>query len=587
MTDSKKRWAESYRARLALGYVVVVALVAAAWAWSLYGPITDAVIEQQQSHLQSVAQAGALALADADDPPETVVAALVQETNLRMTLVAADGTVLADSTEDPITMENHANRPEVSEALTGRIGRDIRVSATQNVEQMYVAVPATYSGERAAVRVSESLERISQLSASARRSGLILLALAVALALVLGSRVATSTARPVERLADAACAMASGDLSSAVPEETGALKPLSAALGQLRTQMRDRITDLEGEQRSLRAVLDGLTDAVFLLEDDTVRLTNKAAGTMFRAAQSELQDLALRDTPLPASLVAAITADLGTASTVVRELEPDPLQRSLRVVVVPLDALGEHARTLVIVSDVSERVTLDTVRRDFVTNASHELKTPTAGILLLAQSAAQAEDDGDHGRALSFLGQIEREADRLRHLVLDLLDLSRLETAPEPGGVTDMRQAIELSLSAHRRAAGAKGLALAADFTGVEGHDAYARADATDIAIALDNALANAVTYTERGGITVRLDGTDTEILVTVSDTGVGIPPEHLPRVFERFYRVDRARSRDSGGTGLGLALVKHVVERSGGEVSIKSALREGTSLLVRLPRAR
>ncbi|MGB4592373.1 MAG: ATP-binding protein [Coriobacteriia bacterium] len=587
MTDSTKRWAESYRARLALGYVLVVALLAAAWAWSLYGPLTDAVIEQQQSHLQSVAQAGALVLADATGSPEDTVAALVEGTDLRLTLVAADGAVLVDSIEDPASMENHADRPEVREALAGRIGRDIRLSATQNVEQMYVAVPATYGDGRAVVRVSESLERISQLSASARRSGLILLAIAVAIALAVGSRVAASTARPVERLADAACAMASGDLSSDVPVEAGALRPLSSALGELRTQMRDRITDLEGEQRSLRAVLDGLTDAVFLLEGDTVRLTNKAAGTMFRAAPGDLRGLPLRATPLPASLVAAISAGLGMGSTVVRELDPDPLQRSLRVVVVPLDAPGERAPTLVIVSDITERVTLDTVRRDFVTNVSHELKTPTAGILLLAQSAARAEDDGDHEQALSFLGQIEHEADRLRHLVLDLLDLSRLETAPEPGSVTDMRQAIELSLSAHRRAAGAKGLALASDFSGVEGHDAYARADATDIAIALDNALANAVTYTERGGVTVRLDATGTEIVVTVSDTGIGIPPEHLPRVFERFYRVDRARSRDSGGTGLGLALVKHVVERSGGGVSVESTLGKGTSLRIRLPRAR
>ncbi|MHB1341248.1 MAG: sensor histidine kinase [Coriobacteriia bacterium] len=587
MTDSARRWAESYRARLALGYVLVVALFAAAWAWSLYGPMTDAVIEQQQSHLQSVAQAGALVLSDTTDSPARAVAALVAGTELRMTLVAADGTVLADSVENPAAMENHADRPEVREALAGRIGRDIRLSATQNVEQMYVAVPARLDSGRAAVRVSESLERISQLSASARRSGLILLAIAVAIALIVGSRVAASTARPVERLADAACAMASGDLSSAVPEETGALKPLSSALGQLRMQMRDRITELESEQRSLRAVLDGLTDAVFLLEDDTVRLTNKAAGTMFRAAQGELRDIALRETPLPASLVAAIIAELGTTSTVVRELEPDPLQRSLRVVVVPLDASGERPRRLVIVADITERVTLDTVRRDFVTNASHELKTPTAGILLLAESATHAEDDGDHQQALSFLGQIEHEAHRLRHLVLDLLDLSRLETAPVPGSVTDMRQAIELSLSAHRRAAGVKGLTLATDFSGVEGHDAYARADATDIAIALDNALANAVTYTERGGITVQLDATATEIVVTVSDTGIGIPPEHLARVFERFYRVDRARSRDSGGTGLGLALVKHVVERSGGDVSIESTLREGTALRIRLPRAR
>ncbi len=586
MTHRTRR-IDSYRLRLVFGYVAVVAVIAGAWAWSLYGPLTDAVIEQQQAHLQSVAQAGVLVVAESSATPELTVSRLVARTDLRMTVVTADGTVLADSMEDPAAMGYHGDRPEIIAALAGDVGRDVRRSATQGVEQMYVAVPATYDGERVALRVSESLAKISELSADARRTGLLLLALSVVLALMVAVRSATSTARPVERLADAACAMAAGDLTSNVQGEQGALEPLSVALADLRTQMRARIGDLESEQRNLRTVLDGLDDAVLLLDGSHVRLVNRATTTIFRTTVTEIRDRDITLAGLPASLTSAIAEAIGGSGGTVRELGPDPLQRYFRLVVVPLDAAEGTARHLVVISDVTDRMRLESMRRDFVANASHELKTPTTGILLLAESASHAAADGDTGQALAFLGQIAAEAARLRQLVLDLLDLSRLESTSPADGVTDMRQAIDLTLSAHRRAANARGLTLDADFSATEGIDVYATADATDVAVALDNLLANAIAYTETGGVRVALSAADTTIAVEVTDTGLGIPAKDLPRVFERFYRVDRSRTRDSGGTGLGLALVRHVVERAGGTAEIESRPGSGTTVTITLPRAR
>ncbi|MEN6429901.1 MAG: histidine kinase dimerization/phospho-acceptor domain-containing protein, partial [Coriobacteriales bacterium] len=453
MTDRTLGWAGRYRTRMTLGYVLVVALLALVWGWSLYGPLTDAVTDQQQGHLQSVAQAGALVVSEHPSDLESAVRGLVAGTGLRMTVIAADGEVLADSSEDPRSMANHANRPEVAEALTGRVGHDVRLSATQNIEQMYVAVPARIGDRRVVVRVSESLASISELSASARRTGLAILIAGVAAALLIGGWIARSTARPVEQLADAACAMAAGDLTSPIPAGSGPLEPLASALKQLREQMRERIDALESERKSLRSVVDGLQDAVLLLEDDVITLHNRAAVLLLRSRPAELQGRRLADTPLSASLVAAIKSALAEGGTVLRDLAPDPLQRSLRLAVVPLGTSGDRSRTLVIVSDITERTVLDSMRRDFVTNASHELKTPTAGILLLAQSAAQAAADGDKDRALGFLAQIEHEAQRLRQLVLDLLDLSRFEGPAARDEVTDVRQAVELSVTAHRRSA--------------------------------------------------------------------------------------------------------------------------------------
>jgi two-component system sensor histidine kinase SenX3 len=240
-----------------------------------------------------------------------------------------------------------------------------------------------------------------------------------------------------------------------------------------------------------------------------------------------------------------------------------------------------------VVADVTERSRLDAMRRDFVANVSHELKTPTAGILLLAESAGQAASDGDAAQALAFVGQIQAEAARLRNMVMDLLDLSRLDSAPEPGTVTDVRRSVELALAGHGRAAQERGLALKADLSAVAGEDVAVVADTTDVAIALDNLLANAIAYTEAGRVSVRVSADDTSVEIAVADTGVGIPASDLERVFERFYRVDRSRSRDSGGTGLGLSLVRHAVERWGGTVTLESPPGKGTTAILRLRRAR
>ncbi len=253
---------------------------------------------------------------------------------------------------------------------------------------------------------------------------------------------------------------------------------------------------------------------------------------------------------------------------------------------IPLDSGQEDGRVLVVVSDVTERARLDRVRRDFVANASHELKTPVAGIQLLAESAGNAAADGDVEQSLLFSGQIHAEAVRLERLVRDLLDLSRLETTAQSGEVTDIRQAIENAVVSHRAAAARSGLSLDVDLSAIRGLDVFVSAEPTDMAVALDNLLDNAIAYTETRRRNHRRHPRRVSGQGPVADTGSGIPAEDLPRVFERFYRVDRARSRESGGTGLGLALVRHVVERSGGTVVVASEEGVGSTFTVSLPRA-
>ena len=380
--------------------------------------------------------------------------------------------------------------------------------------------------------------------------------------------------------------MAGGNLDVEIPQVPADLVPLAESLSALKRQMQARLTALEAEQKTLRTALNGLADAVFLIEDGIIRYANSAAGRIFRMPAGGWRDVALEDVGLPESLVSTIATHLDSPTRFTAELEPDPVGRTLRLAVVSLAAGGEGGRTLVVVSDVTERARLDRVRRDFVANASHELKTPVAGIQLLAESAGDAAADGDVEQSLRFSAQIHAEAVRLERLVRDLLDLSRLETATPSGELTDIRQAIENAVVSHRAAATRRGLSLDVDLSAIRGVDVFVAAERTDVAVALDNLLDNAIAYTEEGGASIAVTATEAIVRITVADTGTGIPAEDLPRIFERFYRVDRARSRESGGTGLGLALVRHVVERSGGTVIVASEEGVGTTFTMSLKRA-
>lgn len=582
---TRPRIADSYRARLIVGYMLVAAVFAAAWLWSLYGPLTQSVLRQQEISLSALARANALYASESSATPQAVALKLAAN-DVRVTIVAADGKVLADSGNDPAGMENHADRPEVAAALGGATGSARRVSKTDGVEELYIAVPARVGGRSVALRVSQPLAEVGAIARTSRQVGLALLMVALVIAAIIASWASGAAARPIRELSVAAKRMASGDLSVGIPEVPADLDALASALQSLREQMKSRLSALEGEQKTLRTALDGLYDAVFLLEGETIRYANGAAGRIFRTPAGGWRDIELSRAGLPESLAAPIREHVSSGRPFLAELDPDPTGTWLRVAVVPIDTAREGGRVLVVVSDVTDRARLESVRRDFVANASHELKTPVAGIQLLAESAENAAADGDIDQSLAFTKQIEAEAFRLKRLVGDLLDLSRLESAPAPDALTDVRQAVENAIVGHRSASNRAELDLDVDLSAISGVDIYVAAEPTDVAVALDNLLDNAIAYTERGGVTVRVEADASQVRIVVQDTGSGVSAEHLPRIFERFYRVDRARSRESGGTGLGLALVRHVAERSGGSVSVASEVGTGTTFTLTLPRA-
>ncbi len=318
-------------------------------------------------------------------------------------------------------------------------------------------------------------------------------------------------------------------------------------------------------------VLDSMEEGVLLAAPDgLVTFANPAVEQLLGSRPREVAYIN------PPSLRHAL-AQAAAGEHVTVEAEVGAPARWLRAAASPV---GDDGSALLVVRDVTRAKRLDEIRRDLVANASHELKTPAATIQAAAETARYVAAD-DPAALPRFLEQLEREAVRLSRIVADLLDLSRLESGSEADDTVPLDEVVEEEVARSAETAEAAGVGLSTDIA-----QATVRGSTRDLALMVRNLVENAVHYTRPGGkVEVALKSIGSEVVLCVRDTGIGIASRDMPRVFERFYRADRARSRETGGTGLGLSIVKHVAENHGGTVSVASELGQGSEFEVRLPR--
>jgi len=511
------------------------------------------------------------------------VAAVVD--GIRVVFVAPDGTVVADSSLPPSRvgdMENHAARPEVAAALAGRVGRHTRESASVGRPQRYAAVPAPGGG---AVRVSADPARGV---GEALRGWLLQGAVAGLLgALLLSYAWSWLTARSLERMRTVAASVAGGDLSQRIRRHSGdELDAIAGAIDQMAEQLRLRLEEATHEKERLHAVLNGMVEGVLVVDTGgKIVLVNQRARAFFDVGGPAVSRSVL-EVIRNAELDDVLTQAARTDEPVGREIRlAGPGERVLRMHAVRFPAApAPRMGTVAVFHDVTEIVRLEQVRRDFVANASHELRTPLTAIsgfaeTLLASQKLSREDQR------AYLEVIDRHAQRLTHIVSDLLELSKIESQKvDLESVSlDVAGLAERLLADYHERFQDKDLLASVERRG----DPVARADARACEQVLINLVDNAIKYTEPGGsVTVRVEAEGNEVAVSVVDTGIGIPPEDRERIFERFYRVDKARSRELGGTGLGLSIVKHLVQNQGGEISVRSTPGQGSTFRFTLPRA-
>ncbi|MBP1642250.1 MAG: multi-sensor signal transduction histidine kinase [Acidobacteria bacterium] len=515
------------------------------------------------------------------------VTALAEETSYRITIIAIEGTVVADSERTPAQlaeMDNHLSRPEVAEALARGEGRAIRRSETTGVETAYAArLVHDANGGAAIVRLGLPIASLASLRRSLTGALLLSAALAAALVALLSWWLTRSLFRPLSALIATAHRMGEGDYRArpAVPEQ-GELATLGRALERIAANARGQIAAVEAERDHLRATVASMTEGVLVADrHGRGQLVNPAFRDLFglpaQSAPEEVLGLA-REARLD-DLIAATLASHRAASAELERLEP--AARTLALFASPLEPDGG---VVVVARDITEAERLTRMRKDFVANVSHELKTPLAAIRGYAETLVDGAAE-ERTTALRFSERILDQCRRLGDLLEDLLTLSRLEGTQPFRALerVDLRELAHEAAELVGAAAAARSIAVVVEAGGVPA----VVGDPDGLLRLLANLLDNAVKYNrESGAVTVRLREQGEHAVLEVADTGIGIAPAHLARIFERFYRVDRGRARDEGGTGLGLAIVKHVAQAHQGRVEVESEPGVGSTFRVLLPRA-
>ncbi|MBI4269569.1 MAG: HAMP domain-containing protein [Candidatus Rokubacteria bacterium] len=531
-------------------------------------------------------------------PQEEVRAWVVQAarpTETRVTLIEPTGRVLGDSevgVDDLARVENHAGRPEVREALEGRAGRDLRTSATLQAPLLYVALPVHDAGRvigvlRLALPLSVVMASREAVHRVMLASGLVALAAALAIGLFVARRVT----RPIVDMQDIARRMSAGDFTARAPVRSpDEIGTLGRALNAMTARLRGEIQDLQQEQAKATAILDGMVEGVIAVDGrDAILLMNERARTILGLGAARPEGRPFLEIVRNVNLHEILRAVRGAGEAGMSRHElrlAAPTERRLQVNAVPLRLAGDEVGAVMVLHDVTELRRLEQVRTEFVANVSHELRTPLTAIHgYLETLLGGALEERDNARR--FLEIVFRHTERLGRLLDDLTDLSNIELGRvalrlEPVRLDEVVDSV-LAIIAPRAESGR--VALAADLpVGLP----PVSGDRDRLAQILINLVDNAVKYTPEGGrVTVSArPAADGRVEVAVADTGVGIPPTDLPRITERFYRVDKARSRELGGTGLGLAIVKHLVLAHAGELAIESTPGRGTTVRVTLPPA-
>ncbi len=510
---------------------------------------------------------------------------------IRITLVLPSGEVVGDSDEDPKLMENHAGRPEVKEALSGQTGISTRYSVTLEKEMMYVAMPVKREGVIVgAIRVSIPVVAIdTALRAIYGKIALFVIFMIIVTA-ALSFYIARRISQPLGELKRGAQRFAEGDFTHRlfVPGFQE-LSDLAEALNKMVQQLGEKIRLITEQRNELETILSAMREGVLACDSDERIITlNQAAesllGIDLSAAKGHTVQEAIRNADLQL-FINRIASGLGEALTEIVLYGPE--KKVLQVTGTVLrDSEGKQIGILVVLNDITRLRHLENIRREFVANVSHELKTPITSIKGYVETLQEGAID-DKKNARKFLDVIFKQADLLHALIDDLLSLSKIEQEAERGEVqlaeVQVRGIIEAALAAYETRARERRIQMT-----LNGNDAVVvEANARLLEQAVGNLLDNAIKYSEPGG-SIEIDVTpgEKEVTITVNDHGCGIAPEHLPRLFERFYRVDKGRSRELGGTGLGLAIVKYIIQAHGGDVTVESTPGKGSAFSIHLPKA-
>lgn len=514
---------------------------------------------------------------------------LGEQANRRITVVLANGTVVSDSDENPATMDNHGDRPEIQAALAGAIGDDIRYSHTLGEEMAYVAValPEPHA-PRGAVRLAIPLTELhKELARIYLRLALGMLGITL-LAAGLAMFVARRISQPLEQMQAGAARFGHGDLTHRLPASgVQEFNRLAQAMNEMAAELNHRIRSAVRQRNELEAILASMVEGVLAVDTQKCLLSmNRAAADLFEvdAAHSlgrSLEEI-LRSPHLQRLVSDVLTRQESVTDEFVLYRQQERFLHAQGTVL--RDAENRLIGALVVLYDVTQIKRLENVRRDFVANVSHELKTPITSIKGYVETLLDGamHDPQDAER---FLRIVANQSDRLNSIIDDLLALSQVEQKAEKAEIPLEQAAIRPVLQAAIEVSTAKAAECGVAVTLQCDPGLRAHINAPLLEQAVSNLIDNACKHSPAGS-TVWVEGERVreQVVIRVRDRGCGIEAHHLPRLFERFYRVDKSRSRKLGGTGLGLAIVKHISQAHHGQVKVTSAPNQGSTFQIWLP---
>lgn len=581
--------------KLYMGYAVLLlsalGLVALALCWRMSQEVwreTTHLLQEAALHLRDLAAPGLQEAADTERLQ--YLRQLETLSGIRYSVIRADGQVLADSTEDPARLDNHMDRPEIVAARDHGMGQATRLSHTVGTRMVYVALPVQSPGRllgyvRTALPVTEPAQRLARL----RSLVLWISAGAGVLGLLGGLILVQRLTRPLHTVTSVVAAITEEPAVQVVRVRSqDELQGLSEAIAQVGQRLRERMETLSREHNQLLAILGSMVEGVVAVNrDERVVHMNQAAGSILHAEAEACIGRPIWEVTRVRAVVEILSDTIHGAGETVREarIVEQPREQMIEMHASPLrSSTGDLAGAVVVLHDVTELRRLENVRREFVANVSHELKTPVTAIKGFVETLRDGALE-DPKQADRFLGIVARHAERLHAIIEDLLSLSRLEQGEEttalPRAVTALTDVLQAAMHDCAAKAAARQVAVLLHCEA----SLQASVNAPLLEQAVVNLLDNAINYSKAGG-TVWLEAvrTATDVVIRVRDEGVGIPQQHLSRIFERFYRVDKARSREHGGTGLGLAIVKHIALVHGGWVAVSSAVGKGSTFAIHLP---
>ncbi|MDY0095511.1 MAG: ATP-binding protein [Candidatus Vecturithrix sp.] len=509
--------------------------------------------------------------------------------DIRFTLILPSGQVIGDSQEEPARMDNHAQRPEIQQAFDGNQGDSVRYSYTLEQDMMYVAIPLEYQQTvigvvRAAMPVTVFKDTLSHLYREIMGAGVIIAALAALISFYI-SRYIT---RPLQQIHQGATRYAHGELQHRIhiagSEELGGL---ADAMNLMASQLAERIHTVIRQRNELEAVLANMVEAVITVDkDERILQCNTAAKTLFGISSEScnlrsIQEM-IRNAGIHRFVKKIFDSEKPVEDVLTLNFEHEQFLH-VHGTLLPIEP-GQPPEALFVFHDITRLKQLENIRKEFVANVSHELRTPITSIVGFVETLLDgAIEDPENAR--KFLHIIEKNAQRLNSIITDLLTLSKIEQEKE---------AEQIVLKDSRIKAVIEAAMLICDNRAVEQQiridlacpvELWGKVNAPLLEQAIVNLLDNAIKYSNPGStITISATTQNQELVIAVQDFGCGIPPEHLPRLFERFYRVDKARSRTLGGTGLGLAIVKHITNVHRGRVTVESMPGVGSTFAIILP---